>query len=414
MRYLLILISFVFLQSQNTDNWDSLRSKTEEAINKKNYPLALEYLDTALSKYPKNAEVHYYTGQTYRLMLFADGFFINDVNMPYAFKSSEQFRITTELSPRYTGKKFVVDPYSKIQTIWGSVAMTYLYHNKPDSARWAFKYGKQEGGYYPSMLEYNKNIMASCDKDAILFTNGDNDTFPMWYLQLVENYRTDITVVNLSLLNVSWYIKQLKNSYPFGSNNLFLTLSDAEIDSLRPIRWQEKMVEIPVQGDSLNTEGTIKWLVKPTYENKAIRVEDIMLIEILRSNKWNRPVYFSTTVYDANRLGLDKYLTLEGLVYKVNTHEEEINPETLRTNLTKVYTYNSVKDSHLIDVDEILSLFQNYRYSYLKLISYYIDHGLKDKARNTLSNMKKELPENLVPFTGDELKTWMTGLSQKL
>lgn len=414
MRYLLILISFVFLQSQNTDNWDSLRSKTEEAINKKNYPLALEYLDTALSKYPKNAEVHYYRGQTYRLMLFADGFFINDVNMPYAFKSSEQFRITTELSPRYTGKKFVVDPYSKIQTIWGSVAMTYLYHNKPDSARWAFKYGKQEGGYYPSMLEYNKNIMASCDKDAILFTNGDNDTFPMWYLQLVENYRTDITVVNLSLLNVSWYIKQLKNSYPFGSNNLFLTLSDAEIDSLRPIRWQEKMVEIPVQGDSLNTEGTIKWLVKPTYENKAIRVEDIMLIEILRSNKWNRPVYFSTTVYDANRLGLDKYLTLEGLVYKVNTHEEEINPETLRTNLTKVYTYNSVKDSHLIDVDEILSLFQNYRYSYLKLISYYIDHGLKDKAGNMLSNMKKELPENLVPFTGDELKTWMTGLSQKL
>jgi tetratricopeptide (TPR) repeat protein len=414
MRYLLILISFVFLQSQNIDNWDSLRSKTEAAINKKNYPLALEYLDTALSKYPKNAEVHYYTGQTYRLMLFADGFFINDVNMPYAFKSSEQFRITTELSPGYTGKKFVVDPYSKIQTIWGSVAMTYLYHNKTDSARWAFKYGKQEGGYYPSMLEYNKNIMASCDKDAILFTNGDNDTFPMWYLQLVENYRTDITVVNLSLLNVSWYIKQLKNSYPFGSNNLFLTLSDAEIDSLRPIRWQEKMVEIPVWGDSLNTGGTINWLVKPTYENKAIRVEDILLIEILRSNKWNRPVYFSTTVYDANRLGLDKYLTLEGLVYKINTHEEEINPEKLRSNLTKVYTYSSVKDSHLTNVDEILSLFQNYRYSYLKLISYYIDQSQKDKAGNMLSSMKKTLPENLVAFTGDELKTWMTELSEKL
>ena len=86
----------------------------------------------------------------------------------------------------------------------------------------------------------------------------------------------------------------------------------------------------------------------------------------------------------------------------------------MRTNLTKVYTYNSVKDSHLTNVDEILSLFQNYRYSYFKLISYYTDQGLKDKARELLSSMNKTLPENLVPFTGDELKTWMNELSEKL
>ena len=414
MKYFLILLSFIFLQSCSTENWDSLRPKTEEAINQKNYSQALEYLNTAISSDPQNAEIHYYMGQTYRLMLFNDGFFINNVNMPYAFKSSEQFKITTEISPRYTGKKFVVDPYSKIQSIWGSVAMTYLYNNKLDSAKWAFRHGKEEGGFYPAMLEYNKNIMASCDKNAIIFTNGDNDTFPMWYLQLVENYRTDITVVNLSLLNVSWYIKQLKNSYPFGKNNLFLTLSDTEIDSLRPVRWQERMVDISVKTDPLNTKGKIEWLVKPTYEDKAIRIQDLMIMEILKANNWNRPVYFSTTVYDANKIGMDKYLTLEGLVYLVNSHEENINSEKLSTNLTEVYSYDAVNDNHLRNVDEVLSLYQNYRHSYMELIDFYTDHNMKNRAKETLSFMQKALPENLVPYSSEDMKSRVTELSEKI
>ena len=167
--------------------------------------------------------------------------------------------------------------------------------------------------------------MASCEKNAILFTNGDNDTYPMWFLQFMENYRTDITVVNVSLFNVSWYIKQLKNGYPFGENNLFMLLTDAQIDSLRPIHWKEKVVEIPVKNDPLNKSGKIQWTVKPTFQDKAVRVQDLMLMEILKSNDWNRPVYFSTTVYSMNKIGLDDYLALEGLVYKLNSHKGKID-----------------------------------------------------------------------------------------
>lgn len=414
MKSIILLFAFITIAGCSSEKWESLRTKTEEALNQKNYSQALEYLNTAVSADPQNAEIHYYMGQTYRLMLFNDGFYINNVNIPYAFKSSEQFRITTEISPRYEGKKFVVDPYSKIQAIWGSVAMTYLYHNKPDSARWAFTHGKEEGGYYPSMLEYNKNIMASCDSNAILFTNGDNDTFPMWYLQLVENYRKDITVVNLSLLNVSWYIKQLKNSYPFGNNNLFMTLTDSEIDSLRPVRWHEKTVEIPAKMDPLNQNGKIEWTVQPTYEDKAIRIQDLMIMEILKANNWNRPIYFSTTVYKGNRIEMDKYLTLEGLVYRINSHEEEINPEKLYKNLTEVYTYDAVNDKHLLNVDEVLSLFQNYRHSFLELISFYIDAGRKNKAKELLDFMEKRLPENKVPYTQDDLKSKIEALKKTI
>lgn len=404
MRKIILLVLLFLIQSCSTENWESLRTKTEESLNNKNYSEALTYLEEALSIDPQNAEIHYYFGQTYRLMLFADGSIINNVNMPYASKSSEHFRKAIEISPKYTGKKFVVDPYSKIQSIWGSVAMTYLYNNNPDSAKWAFEYGQAVGGFYPAIMEYNKNIMASCEKNAILFTNGDNDTYPMWFLQFIEQYRTDITVVNLSLLNVPWYIKQLKNSYPFGENNLFLKLTDNEIDSLKANFWEEKMVEISVKHDPLNKEGKIAWLVKPTIDDKAIRVQDLVLMEIFKSNDWNRPVYFSTTVYGGNKIGLDNYLMLEGLVSKLNSHYAENSIEKLYSNLTEVYTYEGVNDKHIDYVEEMQNLYQNYRHTFITLAKLYDEAGKEENVMEVLNMMDKALPESLLPYTNEELK----------
>jgi len=400
-KAVVLLLTFLFACS--TENWDSLRTKTETAFNNKNYSEAVEYLDKAAKQEPQNAEVQYYLGQAYRLMLFADGSRLNDLSLPYAIKSSEHFRKCIEISPKYTGKKFVVDPYSKIQSIWGSMAMTYLYRNQPDSAKWAFNRGQVEGGFYPAIMEYNRNIMASCEKNAILFTNGDNDTYPMWYLQFMEKYRTDITVVNVNLFNVSWYIKQLKNGYPFGENNLFMMLTDADIDSLRPTHWKEHVVEIPVKHDPLNKKGKIEWTVKPTIEDKAVRVQDLLLIETIKSNDWNRPIYFSSTVYGGNKIGLDKYLSLEGLVYKLNSYEGKTSTEKFNTNLTEVYTYNGVNDENIANVEEIAHIYQNYRHAFITLASLYDEAGQKVKVKDVLDFMDEKLPEDQLPYSSEEL-----------
>jgi hypothetical protein len=207
----------------------------------------------------------------------------------------------------------------------------------------------------------------------------------------------------VNLFNVTWYIKQLKNGYPFGENNLFMMLSDAEIDSLRPVHWKEKEMEILVKNDPMNKSGKIQWVMKPTIEDKAIRVQDTMLVQILKSNNWNRPVYFSTTVYSMNKIGLEGYLALEGLVYKLNTHKGKVDPENLYSNLTSVYTYDGINDQHISYIDDVASLYQNYRDVFIKLASEYDNAGKKEKVKEILDFMDQKLPEAQLPYSSEEL-----------
>lgn len=150
-----------------------------------------------------------------------------------------------------------------------------------------FEHNDRRGNYLPR--DYADNILNSCDRDAILFTNGDNDTFPLWYIQEVEKIRTDVRVANLSLLNTPWYIHQLKNQM-----DVPITLRDDEIDSLQAYM-------LP------NREGL--W-----------RVQDQMVQHIVTNihrDGWRVPVYFAITVPSRNRLALDDHLIMEGMTYRI-------------------------------------------------------------------------------------------------
>ncbi len=315
--------------------------------------------------------------------------------------------------------------------------------------------------------DYSYNLLQSCQPNAILFTNGDNDTFPLWYLQEVEGIRTDVTVANLSLLNTGWYIKQMRDIRRGRTDTQgrelerFINLSDAQIKEVASglMPWPPKdnpkgMVSIPVKNDTLNPEGYIKWEVKPTYANAALMVKDLMILRIIHDSQWEYPVYFAVTVPVSNRLGLEPFLEMEGLVYRIKSHRVDprnpINSDRMWTNLMTEYgseTWNKqfsaaewkaleeemwsreYKPGYLfrnLGVEDIfyfpqtnIRLLQNIRSAYMQLAAHYYmqfrtlqqqkkgdspaAREAQNKALAVMDKMTDNIPESTIPFDSKDL-----------
>ena len=219
----------------------------------------------------------------------------------------------------------------------------------------------RSGDWIP--FDYAYNLLMSCDKDGILFTNGDNDTFPLWALQEAYGIRKDVRIVNLSLLNTKWYIKQLKKYDP----KVRITFSDSQIEnnldhSLNPFE----------QPTSITLEGAQVTVTPPTRkELQVLRIQDRMVLNIVDANKWHKPIYFAVTVSNDNFMGLDPYLQMQGLVFalkpQVVPREEKIDINRSIYFLDRVYRFRGLGDgsAHLNETSE--KLLQNYAACYIQI-----------------------------------------------
>ena len=249
------------------------------------------------------------------------------------------------------------------------------------------------GNYVAS--DYAHNLLNSCEPNAILFTNGDNDTFPLWYMQEVEKFRKDVKVINLSLLNTPWYIKQIKNAEP----KIPLPWTDAQIETIRPVPW--KTQEVNVAG--------LKTTIKPTYAGQYLRVQDLMIFELIRVVDWKTPIYFAVTVSTSARLGLDDYLSMEGQVLKLYpTKVKKIDEDKILENFTSNYKFRNLNNPDVYFSPNTQRLMQNYRTAVLQAAMEFIDNGENEKAKEIMDAIEEKIPEAIIPQYHPEL-TLQTG-----
>lgn len=276
--------------------------------------------------------------------------------------------------------------------------------------------------------QYAYNILQSCAPNAVLFTCGDNDTFPVWYLQDVEGVRRDVRVANLSLINTNWYPKQLKNTTPYGAQKVAISYTDDQLDKLQPTEWKPRMIELPVpknvydefgiKDTAVTKQGKISFLMNATIGDakvKGVRAQDLLIKDIVEQNKWQRPIYFAATCDAGSRIGLDDYLQLEGLAYRLTPVKSD-KGENVNVDLTSnALIGTNVNPSKEFQRGFIISGFNDpkifleenqervanysYRIVYMSLANFYLNaQKNNDMAIKTLDRMEENFPAAKIPM----------------
>ncbi len=205
-------------------------------------------------------------------------------------------------------------------------------------------YSEVDGSRQYYTHDYVHNIFKTLPPNAILFTSGDNDTFPLWYLQMGENVRTDVTVLNQPLLNTSWFLEEIFHKQP----DFPLGILRSAIVNLDVRSWQDTTIAIPVVKDpqlhhlpdNVRVPDTLYMRVPPTVHNEYLMVQDWVVLSIIRSNAWRRPIYFT---YQPQ--WLQPYLQSEGAASRLVPIENgPPNRDILYDNLMTKYEYRGFAD----------------------------------------------------------------------
>ncbi len=286
-----------------------------------------------------------------------------------------------------------------------------------------------------------KNYLDSCEKDAILFTNGDNDTFPLWYLQEVEGYRTDVRIVNLTLASTEWFIDMIrrqayegkpiqlsmeKDDYRQGTRDYVPIVerkkSDAHINvsDLVSFVLDEQNQEMFGQGQKMNYFPTRNFRVPvdsatvvsngtvgPEYANRVVDAiewevggqyvlkSELVMLDILANNNWERPIYYANTMPKSSYFGLEEYMQHEGFTYRLVPYKVkddrnqfgyfgEVKTDIMYTNMMEEFAFGNMEDPGVFLDENNLRFVTNLRLNFSRLADALVKEGDNERAEAVL------------------------------
>jgi hypothetical protein len=297
-----------------------------------------------------------------------------------------------------------------------------------------------------------KNLLNSCASNAVLFTGGDNDTFPLWYAQEVEGFRTDVRVCNLSLLNTDWYIDQMKlkaydsqalpislenSNYIQGKNDYIPFVEKPQLKAGMDLKQYIKLVKedsrallVPLQNGgeittlptnilsldvdtaAVNQLGIVPTRYKPLEVTKMVwdigkkplEKKDLVMLDMIATNNWVRPIYFSTTLGSDNYLNLREYMQMEGLAYRLlpakmqGANDGYVNSDIMYERVMKGFFFREL-DNPAIYYDENARRFPlNLRSSFYRLAEQLVLEGKNEKAKEVINACLTKMPDNTIPY----------------
>ena len=289
--------------------------------------------------------------------------------------------------------------------------------------------------------DYAYNLLQSVEPNAILFTNGDNDTFPLWYLQEVEGIRTDVRVVVLSLLNTDWYIKQLRDRQTHESLPLPISFTDDEIERIttelelhqpgnRTVPVNKELLTAAFEQDTTGImadaspllqnqirsatpysipveelDDEVTWFLQGRSagrdqqgnERHYLQAQDKAILDIIEQNQWMRPIYFANTVARDGQLGLQDYFQFEGKAFRLVPKQRETGPfgyvdPDVHASRLESFEFNKWNSPTVYFDENIRRMLSNYRYGFTQLADVYIREGNMEEAARWLKFGEDNIP----------------------
>lgn len=295
-----------------------------------------------------------------------------------------------------------------------------------------------------------QNILKQCEENAILIVSGDNITFPLWYMQEVEGYRTDVRVIDYNLMNLDWYIEKAqtkvndspplkmslpKEFYQYGRTSVFPFRKNPEIKIYVPI---DKMIEfleetkvgkhIPTDLFSMAVDTVLmksRGMDVSGYEavlvpqinwqltKRQYTLQDISILDILVQNNFERPVYFSNTGGNDFHLGLENYFLNKGLVNQFlpiaprpgKAWSKLVDIEALNKLVMEDLSFTSFEDTTQFVSSGNVDFGRNvYRPIFHNLAFAYGEKGQFEKCLMVLDSAQRKLPNKTVPYNETMMK----------
>jgi hypothetical protein len=283
----------------NDDTDTTMKCENALAVFKKEY-----------ERNPKDPYIVLYIGRAYdNIASIGNNCKISDEDILRLSDSTYRYyRLADKMLPGIKEKKHEFPVPIMIGHLFGIRCLWYIKHGDYEKGRKELVRGLKENGFTPAQLELCRLMLDFCDTGSILFTGGDDDTFPIMYLQIVEGYRNDVSVINTSLVNMKWYLELFLGKSKKGFTHVEADISQKELDSLEVVVTKESLPDRLYTDVDIHTRTRIHKELGIDVADKAEMCFPVYtkysggyytyavqkaIASILLANKWRRRVFFS-------------------------------------------------------------------------------------------------------------------------